>query len=408
MSFAQKFGTIMIIIIVIFGGFCALDLARELNIKNRVIGYFYTEPEVIQINDFEFDVKSLLFTKSGNDNEYYATAFGKPVSNYDRTKEYSITINGIQGNKALNNSDYIDCNFTNKFNSTKGEEILTDTLNIKINFYKDETKIIFITNNGEQAVQLWTSYIAKNGFVLKIVEDNFNTKIEADDLPARYVYYYDLEGKLIKEYTHEVFSVNYPNIELKSSASLDGVLYPFWRSSDNELISKDNLNYKTSKYKDLHFYLYNPGYVFVDFKISQSLMNEFNLYYETERATFDDKQQFYSTFNFGKFYFKLKDYETEEKVSSVWPMTCYVNSCEIPNKILSYSSVEKLEYVKFAPELTNLRLSIYPNLTYLVNDNTIEYAGVNYPLYEILLFNSNENIEDILWGANSGYIFEEW
>lgn len=194
MSFANKLGIIVILIVVAFGTFCCIDLGREFNIKSQIIGYFYTEPEVVKINDFEYDINALIFSNTGTENQYYASANAKPVSNFDNTKQYTITINGIPANKATNNNGYIDCDFTNKFLSTKSEEILTDTLNIKINFYKEGTKIVFITNNGEQAVKLWSSYIAKNGFSLKIVEDNFNATIKADNLKTYTLnLYYDNE-----------------------------------------------------------------------------------------------------------------------------------------------------------------------------------------------------------------------
>ena len=185
MSFANRLGFIVILLVVAFGSFCCIDLAREFNIKSQIIGYFYTEPEVVKINDFEYDITSLIFSNTGTENQYYATANAKPVNNFDSTKQYTITINGIRANKSSVNNGYIDCDFTNKFLSTQSEEILTDILNIKINFYKEGTKIVFITNNGEQAIKLWSSYIAKNGFNLKIVEDNFNTTIKADNISVK-------------------------------------------------------------------------------------------------------------------------------------------------------------------------------------------------------------------------------
>ena len=208
---SEKIGVLVIILFFIFGFYCFVDVCRTLNIKNRVIGYFYTEPEIVTMSDFEFDIKSLLFINTGEENQYYAQAKAKPVSNFDSTKQYTITINGIEANRVEGNYTYIDCNFTNQFNSSLNEAKLIDTLNIKINFYKEGTKLLFITNGGTEAIQLWNSYIAKNGFLLKIEEYKLDTQIKYDKIPEYTINYYDLNNTLIESYT-QTYKGNKHNI----------------------------------------------------------------------------------------------------------------------------------------------------------------------------------------------------
>ena len=183
MSLSRRVGLIVILVVIAFGSFCMFDLYRTLNISNMVIGYFKTNTDVVQISDFEYDINALLFTNSGdNENTYFATATGKAVSNYDNTKNYTVAINGIKANRVYDTNNYINSNFTNIFYSTNDTILLTDTLNIKVNFYTEGTKIIFLTQNGETAVSLWNSYIQKNGFKLTIIEDNFTPHMQADNL----------------------------------------------------------------------------------------------------------------------------------------------------------------------------------------------------------------------------------
>lgn len=231
----NKIGITTVLIILLFGSFCAFDLARNLNIKNQIIGYFYTEPEIVQINDFEYDIKSLLFTNTGTENQYYSTQNAKPVSNFDKTKKYTVTINGIEATRVSGDYNYIDANFTNEFISTLNETILIDTLNIKINFYQEGTKIVFITNGGEQAVSLWSSYIEKNGFKLNIVETNYSSSMQADNLPIKTIeFYFDNELYQSKEYT----ILNYSNIEFPTI--IKGFSIKEWRDENGNVYNSIN------------------------------------------------------------------------------------------------------------------------------------------------------------------------
>lgn len=181
MELAKRTGLIVIFVIFLTGILACFDLYTKLNIKSAVYGYFYTEPEVIQINNFEYDITSLLFTNTGTKNQYIAKATTKAVSGFDKNKKYTATINGNLCSTTTN-TDYINVTFTNQFNSTSDNILLTDELNIKINFYKDGTQLVFITNNGEQAVKLWASYISKHGFKIKLVESSYTSSLEVENL----------------------------------------------------------------------------------------------------------------------------------------------------------------------------------------------------------------------------------
>ncbi len=174
MGLVNRTGIIVLFLICVTGIFASFDLYTQLNIKNAIYGYFYSEPDAYQIDNFEYNFTSLLFTNTGVENQYMATATLKAVESFDMSKKYTVTINGTLCS-ADTDVDYINVCFTNKFNSMSDETLLIDDLIIKINFYTDGTKIVFITNNGEDAVKLWSSYIAKHGFNLKIVETDYCT-----------------------------------------------------------------------------------------------------------------------------------------------------------------------------------------------------------------------------------------
>lgn len=233
MELAKRTGLIVIFVIFLTGILACFDLYTKLNIKSAVYGYFYSEPEVIQINDFEYDITSLLFTNTGTENQYIAKATTKAVSGFDKNKKYTATINNNLCSTTTN-TDYINVTFTNQFNSTSDNIILTDELNIKINFYKDGTQLVFITNNGEKAVKLWSSYISKHGFKIKLVESGYTGQIQADNLPKYQLTLY------ANDEIYQVINFDFrKNFELP--ADIDGYEIKNWKDEENNIYTKETL-----------------------------------------------------------------------------------------------------------------------------------------------------------------------
>lgn len=235
MGLFKRIGVYVVVVLILFGGFCCFDLIREFNIKSIVLGYIYNEPEIIKIDDFNYKVTSLLFTKTeGNDNQYYAVVNTNVLSGFDKTKRYIVKINGLESVKNITTHEYIDCDFTNRFYSANDKLIKEDTLNIKINFYNDGTKILFITNNGEEAVKLWASYIQKNGFVLNIVEDNFEPQMEVEGGLTNYNANLYCENKLIKTMLFNAVNQNLP-------MEFGSCIVKCWKDKDGNIIKNGNL-----------------------------------------------------------------------------------------------------------------------------------------------------------------------
>lgn len=260
----KKIGIIVTLIVIVLGSYCTIDLFKILNIKSAVIGYFYTEPEVVKISDFKYDITSLLFYSADNENQYYATVNAKPVSNFDSTKKYTVTINGIEAKAVEGSFNFVNANFTNQFNSSLDEVILTDTLNIKINFYKEGTKILFVTNGGEQAVSLWSSYIQKNGFTLKIIETHYSSTIEADNLPS------SILNNTLSITTEDIVNLNNYSFDLYTPYEFPkyaGSKYGEYRfSKEEKLFSKED--------KSFFEKIFNTNYNYQDsFEVNLEIKN---------------------------------------------------------------------------------------------------------------------------------------
>ncbi len=231
---ATRIGFIILAAVFLFGSFCIYDVNRMFNLTSKVIGYFQHTTDVVKVADFEYDVEQLLFTNSGADeNEYFAEVKTSSVEGFDKTKKYTIQINGKNCGYVNKSLEYVNANFINTFYSTNNTVLLTDKLNIKINFYKDGTKIVLITKNGEKAVKLWSSYIQKYGFRIKIVEEPFNSTIEADNIPTYTVNLY-VDGEI-----YQALSLNkFNQKEYSLPVAIDNKVILNWKDSEGNLYAK--------------------------------------------------------------------------------------------------------------------------------------------------------------------------
>lgn len=266
---ASIVGYIVFVLIYIFGTFCCFDLIRQYNITSKVIGYFQHTTDVVKITDFEYDITSLLFTSSGaKENEYFAEVKTSPVEGFDKTKNYTILINDTKATNVKGEFSYINVEFMNTFNSTQDTELLTDILNIKINFFTDGTRIVFVTKNGEQAVKLWSSFIQKNGFKLKIVEDNFKSEIEADNIPEYAINLY-VEDNLIDSLRFNFKT--YDLLQLPKIINGRKVLY--WKDLEN------NIYYKIP-YKNINLYAVLDDVINTTFELTKEYQHSYEEIFE--------------------------------------------------------------------------------------------------------------------------------
>lgn len=380
--------------------------------------------EVVQDNlTFHFTNFNLLETL--NPDEYTAKF---SIKNVDITlNDKVIYINNTPTELVQRGSTYIFANYTYAFYDEDIKEICNDTLSIKFVFNsaekenpetgkleKIDTSVCILTSyGGLQKAKYWNRFLQKNGFKVEINAEEFkiDETINIEQLPERFIYYYDLQGNLIEEYTEKINLSAYPNLTLREPVSSKGTAYPFWRSNDFEIISEDDLSYYCTTYKDLHFYLFTYEYAVVNIKVSQELMNEYENFKELYRNQYEisELQRYYTNYNFGRFWFKFKFSEGVEKNASVIVMQGTPSKYYIPEN-MSFpgpTTTEVLESCEFITDWIELNHSCYPNLIYSIDNKTVVYSGAIFPMFEIKLYNSDEDLNNIEWGAQSGYIFEE-
>ena len=189
---------IVYLVIVVTGIYSLMWLIRENKIENFIIGEYIEDTPVNQISDFEYTFTSLLFTNTGVENEYMSVATTGKVSGFDKNKTYTTTVNGSLSNRVPGDYEFVNSIHTKKFYDVNNNLLLSDDLQVSVNFYENGTEFKILTRGGEQAVSYWQKFIANEGLTIKIVECDYSAKIEADNLPEYTLNLY-LEETLIKK-----------------------------------------------------------------------------------------------------------------------------------------------------------------------------------------------------------------
>ena len=246
---------ITFLFIVITGALSTMYLIRDYNIQSDIFGTPTENVSAIKIDDFNFEIKYLMFNNTGNENEYLATATTLPITDFDITKKYTLKVNNSLCNRTPGQYDYIQATFNNKFKDYHNNVLFDGSMEITILPYADYTKLNFIIS-GENSSNYWNQYITNYGLKIYIEEFDFESKLEADEIPEFNVYYYDTEGNLIEKYTQKYLATA-NNFTLKAPYDLNGTLHDGWLDSNGSIITVDNLNYVINNRLDYHFHLYD-------------------------------------------------------------------------------------------------------------------------------------------------------
>ena len=122
---------------------------------------------------FIIQAETIVMTESNEDDKYSATRTFSSVyqvdSTFDAEKyDYEFKLNNRCFASAKFDNGLLECNLTSTFVNTKGQDILTDTLYITINFYSGSTVLDMYTLGGQTANAYWLSYFNSYGFDMRV------------------------------------------------------------------------------------------------------------------------------------------------------------------------------------------------------------------------------------------------
>lgn len=125
-------------------------------------------PNKAIVTDCQFSFENCELSADGEPGVYSAIFDSDKTFNIDNNKSYVVTVNDTLCNYNSVSYDHINCDYKYTFIGLQDEELLTDTLEIKIALYKSHTTIILSTRGGENAVKKWNYYFNMNNFKLQV------------------------------------------------------------------------------------------------------------------------------------------------------------------------------------------------------------------------------------------------
>ena len=134
--------------------------------------------EITITDNIEFNLKNIVLTQE-KDDTYSATILNDDIIQFKENINYGVYVNGdpcYQVNYATN---YIRAEYGYTFMDDNLESKLTDTLQFNFAFFDKGSNLKITTNGGQEAVNYWNNYFARNNFVVEVKQSNYDKN---DDL----------------------------------------------------------------------------------------------------------------------------------------------------------------------------------------------------------------------------------
>ena len=173
--------------------FSVIHLNKYYNTEGGVVGKIQSifNKNNVSIDKQEdiltFDFSDIMLTQY-NENEYRAEFVTDNYISLDINETYAVLCNGTPCEVIEYSDDYIIAEFKYLFLDEYKNEKLVDTLYFKFAFYGKSTRLIVITQGGQNAVSLWNSYFQKNDFevTLNSVLGDYANAFELVDIDFKY------------------------------------------------------------------------------------------------------------------------------------------------------------------------------------------------------------------------------
>lgn len=124
-----------------------------------------------EVTDLTFNLKNVMMKNTDTPNEYEANFELNQTLPLEDDEKYVCSINDLPCVISTYSHSYFVADYTYTFYNDDFENILTDTLTMKIFVWKYSTELIVTTSGGQQAVDCWNAYFNKFDFIFKIETD---------------------------------------------------------------------------------------------------------------------------------------------------------------------------------------------------------------------------------------------
>ncbi len=169
--------TILLICLVGLGAYSGIMLNSYYSAEGGIIGtihQFVNPTQVEIVDELKFNFTGIEM-RSVTETRYRASTSTTDIVNVPVGSSYVLLVNDLPCNvsESDSSSDYLIANYMYTFMDENRDEILTDTLVIRIAFNNLNTTISLETNGGSECASLWNAFFNKNGFELTLTTDRY-------------------------------------------------------------------------------------------------------------------------------------------------------------------------------------------------------------------------------------------
>lgn len=173
--------TIAMVALVIFTGYCGIQLNAYYSAEGGIWGYIdglinpNTGTVQVAPDKLEFTIDNIVMTEQ-IDGTYSAKIYLPDVLQLEEGKNYSVSVNDEPCSKvefSAGTTSYARAEYAYAFLDTNLNNLCVDTLVFNVSLFKTSTDVTISSNGGQTAVDYWNTYFAKNEFNVSIFADDY-------------------------------------------------------------------------------------------------------------------------------------------------------------------------------------------------------------------------------------------
>ena len=185
----------------------------------------------VEVNDLTFDFSNVELRSTGNENEYSAKIVSNKILVLEEEENFGIYVNGTPCGYVESSTNHVTADYRYVFYDEEQNIKLVDTLQFRFALNKNNTEFIIKTQGGQEAVDLWNDYFAKNNFNVQIKSTDYrytsDIEIGEGEVSFALANYYINEEKYLTQLYHIGDKVSFPYPTAIDSTfegwSIDGV-----------------------------------------------------------------------------------------------------------------------------------------------------------------------------------------
>lgn len=248
------------IIFVGITAYCGIQLNYYYTAEGGVWGYItglINDNQVtttVESDTASFSLENIVLTQN-SDGSYSAVIYNNDKIKLKTDKTYGVYVNNEPCTQVDFSSNFVRAEYHYAFLDNDLETLCNDTLQFNFAFYANGSTFTLTTYGGQEAVNYWNTYFARNNLVVEVKpigyvkDDELSINGQIDDY-VTLNYYVDEE--VVYSY---VYTIGSQVTQFPSSAEKEGQIFSCWQDTNGNKVEPFEITADTN----LYAYFYPAG-----------------------------------------------------------------------------------------------------------------------------------------------------